>query len=318
MSQRVVPPAGRLVITMKARRAAAPTPTPTPTPVPRLSAPAIIQVENSPAGRPQSGLAAAAIVYEYVAEGGIGRFSVVFFGAPPPSQSVGPVRSVRTVTVALAGIYQGFVVYSGASTYISGLLSRASFPSFNEDKAAGNLFRISSRAPPHNLYTDGRHIASLAASAALTPVTYQLWPRTAHPAGGAPATRFTAPVSCFERPQFTWRADRGGFTRTEDTGLMLDPVTGQPLILPTVVVQPVAVTTDPNVVDVDGQLGVDHQVTGSGKAQVFSGGREYQATWTQPAHGPPQFALPDGSPAPIAPGEVWISLVPTGQPAVVG
>jgi hypothetical protein len=313
-ARRAATAAALLILTGCGQPAAAPT----PTPVPRLSAPAIIQVENSPAGRPQSGLAAGGIVYEYVAEGGIGRFSVIFFGAPPAAQSVGPVRSVRTVTVALAGIYQGFVAYSGASTYISGLLTRASFPSYNEDTAAGNLFRTSSRAPPHNLYTDGRHIANLAKSAALPPVGYQLWPRTARPVGGVPVTRFTAPVSFFERPLFTWRADRGGFTRTEDTGLVLDPATGQPLILPTVVVQQVAVTTDPNVVDVDGQIGVDQQVMGSEKAQVFTGGREYQATWTQPVHGPPQFALPDGSPAPIAPGEVWISLVPIGQPAVVG
>ncbi|HEX4579542.1 MAG TPA: DUF3048 domain-containing protein [Candidatus Dormibacteraeota bacterium] len=293
-------------------------PTSSPTPRPGLAAPAIIQVENSPAGRPQSGLAAANIVYEYVAEGGIGRFSLMFFGAPPPAQSVGPVRSARTVTVALAGLYQGFLAYSGASTYISGLLGRASFPSFNETTAQGNLFRTSSRAPPHNLYTDGQHIANLARLAAQPPVAYQLWPRTTHPTGGAAVTTFTAQVSFFERPLFTWQADRGGFTRTEDSGLVVDPVTQQPLILPTVIVQQVAVTTDPNVVDVTGQLGVDHQVTGSGKAQVFTGGREYQATWTQPAHGPPQFTLADGSPAPIAPGEVWISLVPTCQPAGSG
>lgn len=291
---------------------------PTPTPLPRLPAPAIIQVENSPAGRPQSGLAAANIVYEYVAEGGIGRFSLVFFGGPAAAQSVGPVRSVRTVTIALAKLFSGWIAYSGASTYISGLLSSASFPSYNEDSAKGNLFRTSSRVPPHNLYTDGQHIANLARMAARPEVTYQLWPRTAHPAGGVPVSRFSAAVSFFERPTFTWQADRGGFTRTEDTGLVTDPATQQPLILPTVIVQQVAVTTDPRVVDVDGQLGVDQAVTGSGKAQVFSGGREYATTWTQPDHGPPQFSLADGTAAPIAPGEVWIVLVPIGQAAVTG
>jgi Protein of unknown function (DUF3048) C-terminal domain len=88
-------------------------------------------------------------------------------------------------------------------------------------------------------------------------------------------------------------------------------------VLPTVIVQQVAVTTDPRVVDVAGHLGVDHRITGTGSAQVFTGGREYQATWTQPPSGPPQFTLADGTAAPISPGEVWISLVPIGQPAVV-
>ena len=296
---------------------ATPTPAPpTPTPIPPLAAPAIIQVENSPLGRPQSGLAAADIVYEYVAEGGIGRFSLFFFNAPPARQEVGPVRSARTVTVQLATIYHAFVGYSGASTYIGGLLARASFPSFDEDSARGNLFRISSRAPPHNLYTDGAHLANLAGLAGLPPVGYQLWTRTATAIGGLPVAGFTAAVSPFEQPRFTWRADSGGFTRTENTGLVVDPATRAVLILPTVIVQQVAVTTDTRVVDVDGHFGVDQMITGTGTAQVFTGGREYQATWTQPANGPPQYTLADGSPAPIAPGEVWISLVPLGQPAV--
>lgn len=300
---------------------ATPSPTPappTPTPIPPLSAPAIIQVENSSGGRPQSGLATADLVYEYVAEGGVGRFSVVFFTLPAPGQEVGPVRSARTVTLTLASLYHGFVAYSGASTYIGGLLRRASFPSFNEDTALGNLFRISSRSPPHNLYTDGAHIATLAGRAKLGSVGYQLWTRTASPVGGLAVTSFTAPVSVFERPRFTWVPRLNGFTRTEDTGPVLDPATSAPLVLPTVIVQQVAVTPDTHVVDVDGHLGVDHAIIGTGTAQVFTGGQEFPVTWTQGPSGPPQFALSDGSPAPIAPGEVWISLVPLGQPATLG
>jgi hypothetical protein len=297
---------------------ATPTPLPpTPTPIPPLPSPAIIQVENSADGRPQSGLAAANLVYEYVAEGGIGRFSLFFFGAPAAQQRVGPVRSARTVTIQLATLCHAFLAYSGASSYIYSLLRHAPFPSFDETSAQGNLFRISTRFPPHNLYTDGRHIAVLAGHAARAPVGYQLWTRTAVPAGGLPVTGFTADVSVFEQPRFTWRADLGGFTRTEDTGLVSDPTTGAPLVLPTVIVQQVAVTTDPRVVDALGHLGVDQRITGTGVAQVFTGGEEFQANWTQPATGPPQFTLADGSPAPIAPGEVWISLVPVGQPAPV-
>lgn len=276
----------------------------------------MVQVENSAAGRPQSGLAVANLVYEYVAEGGIGRFSLFFFGPPNPRQQVGPVRSARTVTLRLATIYHALLAYSGASSYIGGLLRRAPLPSYDEDGAHGNLFRISTRYPPHNLYTDGQHISNLAGFAKLPPVDYQLWTRTSNPVAGTPVTAFTVSVSVFERPRFTWRGDEGGFARTEDTGLVVDPTTAAPLILPTVIVQQVAVTTDANVIDVAGHLGVDQGIAGSGTAQVFTGGREYQATWTQPASGPPQFTLADGSPAPIAPGEVWISLVAVGQPAV--
>ncbi len=298
------------------RATAQPTTAPAPTPVPALLAPAILQVENSDAGRPQSGLGSANLVYEYVAEGGIGRFSVLFFGQPRAAQLVGPVRSVRTVTVQLAKIYQAYLAYSGASTYIKGLLHSAPFPSYDEDSAQGNLFRVSFRDAPHNLYTDGQHIANLAGRAALPYAAYHLWTRTTSaPDGGIPIGGFTAVVSPSEQPVFTWHAELGGFTRTESTGLVKDPATGAPLVLPTVIVQQVAVTTDPKVVDVDGQLGVDQAITTGGQAQVFTGGREYTTRWTQPANGPPQFTLADGTPAPIAPGEVWISLVQLGQPA---
>ncbi len=260
-------------------------------------------------------MGAADLVYEYVAEGGVGRFSLFFFTTPRAKQEVGPVRSARTVTIQLATLYHAFIAYSGASQYIGGLLHRAPFPSYDEDSARGNLFRIPARAPPHNLYTDGQHIADLGHLAALAPVSYRLWQRTSNPVGGMPVTSFTAPVSASERPIFTWQPTLNGFTRTEDTGIVLDPATGAPLILPTVIVQQVGVTTDPHVVDVDGHLGVDQAIAGSGAAQVFAAGREYAATWTQPASGPPVYTLADGTPAPIAPGEVWISLVPIAQPA---
>ena len=281
-----------------------------------LPAPAIVQVENSQDGRPQSGLDTASLVYEYVAEGGVGRFSLLYFGSPPPQQLIGPIRSARTVTVALARIYHAFVAYSGASHYITGLLRQSVYPSYDEDTSQAELFRIPTRFPPHNLYTDGRDLAGLASRAAIPPVTYQLWARTVAPPAGRPIHRFTAQVSFAERPLFEWRPDLGGFSRREDTGLVANPLTHTPLVVPTVIIQQVSVTTDYRVVDVAGHYGVDQAILGSGPAQVFCGGQEYPAMWTQPPDGPPQFTLADGSPAPIAPGEVWIALVPTGQAAV--
>ena len=86
------------------------------------------------------------------------------------------------------------------------------------------------------------------------------------------------------------------------------------MIVPTLIVQQVAVTPTSEVVDVNGVTGVDHQVTGAGQAQVFTAGREFDATWTQGSSGPPSFSVA-GQPAPIAPGLVWICLVPSGSAA---
>ena len=75
-----------------------------------------------------------------------------------------------------------------------------------------------------------------------------------------------------------------------------------------------AITPTSQVVDVNGQTGVDHDVMGGGKAQVFTAGREFDSTWTQNSSGPPSFTA-DKGPAPIAPGLVWICLVATGSVA---
>src|SRR5438874_9244725 len=97
------------------------------------SAPLLVQVENLPAARPQSGLQDAAIVYEYVTEGGISRFSVIY--TSPPQGRVGPIRSARLVTVSLAKIYGAALVFSGGSTYIKSQIQSAGIPHADENSA---------------------------------------------------------------------------------------------------------------------------------------------------------------------------------------
>lgn len=68
--------------------------------------PALVMVENHPDSRPQSGLTAADVVYESVAEGGITRFMGVFYCAAAASgNKIAPVRSARIYFVNLAAEY---------------------------------------------------------------------------------------------------------------------------------------------------------------------------------------------------------------------
>jgi len=132
-----------------------------------------------------------------------------------------------------------------------------------------------------------------------------------------PAASLTVPISYREQPSFTWDAGSAGWIRHEATGTFLDANTNNPVTPHTVIVQQVDIRTAPEVHDVAGELGVRHTLTGTGPAQVFSGGTEYDATWTQPAQGPARYTLLDGSPAPISPGLTWVCFVPTGSPATV-
>jgi hypothetical protein len=305
---------------------AAPTPTPTPvppTPTPKpivdgatYTAPAIVQVENLNAARPQSGLGSANVVYEYSAEGGISRFSAIYFSQP--QGQVGPVRSARLISPALTRQYGGTLIFSGSSGYVWGRMHTWGTPRFEENSAAGGLFRVGSRYAPHNLYTDGGRVDEMVHRSARPPVSYTLWDRATTGPGGAPVSGFTVPVSPSEQPSYGWDAGAGAWMRTEpDTGAFVDANNGKSVAAPTVVVMQVPAHLNPEDIE-DGccSQGWEYNLTGSGAAQVFTNGTGYNATWSATeSGGPPTFTVAGGAPAPVAPGLVWICVVPTGQAA---
>jgi hypothetical protein len=280
--------------------------------------PALVQVENDSGARPQWGLQDAAAVYEYLTEGGITRFSALYT-SPPPGR-VGPVRCVRRVTIHLAQEYGAVIVYSGASQPVQHALDASGLPHVDEQSAHGDLFRIGDRQAPHNLVTDGGHLRDLLQQFhASSSLPTSLWPRTSAPPStptGRPVSSFTVPFSDSERPSYSWDAAAAGWHRTEpDTGGAVDAASHAPVTAATVIVQQVDETETSDVEDVNNQHGLDITVTGSGPAQVFTAGREYDATWNQPASGPPSFQLSGGGAAPIAGGLVWICLVARGTTA---
>lgn len=81
--------------------------------------PLMVMIENHQDSRPQSGLQAADIVYEAVAEGGITRFMAVYYCGIVASQAdldnkydVGPVRSARTYFLDIASEYSDYPLYN--------------------------------------------------------------------------------------------------------------------------------------------------------------------------------------------------------------
>lgn len=313
------------VKTPKPHPSATPKPTPTPTtptpaPPPPVAAPYIIQVENLNDARPQSGLSTADIVYEYETEGGISRFSAIFFSTP--TATIGPIRSARLATIKLIGIYNATLVYSGASDFVAATLIDSGARQYNETSAQGALFRISSRFAPHNLYTDGAHFAPLAQRVGPQTTTYQLWNRTAIqalPPGATTMTKFTVPVSSSETPTFSYDLATGGYQRTEpDTGVLIDQDTQAPWEPKNILVLPVSVTTGPEVESGCCTYGLDFGLVATGPAQLMVGGQMYPITFNQGPTGPPVLTMANGQPAPVTSGQVLIELVKTGLTVTPG
>ena len=116
-----------------------------------------IMIENSTDARPQSGLNAAGIVYEAVAEGGITRFMAIYKGDLPAW--VGPIRSARQTFVHLARPYNCGYVHVGGATNAIDTLKTAGYRDLDGGWVEGQyVFRVTDRWAPHNVYTDASHL----------------------------------------------------------------------------------------------------------------------------------------------------------------
>jgi hypothetical protein len=113
--------------------------------------PLAVMVDNFPAARPQTGLAAADIVYEALAEGGITRFLAIYTGADP--ELVGPVRSARHYYVYWAAEYNAPVVHVMASDEGYAAFVNTGLPDLDEHRGDPGFQRSPDRPMPYNTYT---------------------------------------------------------------------------------------------------------------------------------------------------------------------
>jgi hypothetical protein len=293
-------------------------PTATPTPTPSRLGPAMVQVENSILARPQSGLQQADLVYEYLAEGGITRMTVIYF-KPSGSQRIEPVRSARPVTIHLWHAYHGVIFFSGANQKVLDMIGAEHIPALSESSDGGIYFaRDPSRRAPHNLYTDGDRLAQGLKKYAPR-VSYQL-PAPGTPAASpapAAANRFAFDQTNFHRVTYTYSAADSAFSYGTELGPLIDKNTGQPIKPVNVILVQVA-HHDAGFTDVLGAPAVDFDLHGAGPADVFTQGHRYMATWDlTDAEQPLKILGADGKPMHLPAGLTWIHLVDPGTPVTV-
>lgn len=115
--------------------------------------PLAVMINNAPAARPQSGMSAADIIIEVLAEGGITRF-IAIFQSEGGAETVGPVRSIRPYLIELGESYDGVLVHAGGSPEAYSILQKQRKQHMDEISNGGPYFwRSKDRKAPHNLYT---------------------------------------------------------------------------------------------------------------------------------------------------------------------
>jgi Protein of unknown function (DUF3048) N-terminal domain/Protein of unknown function (DUF3048) C-terminal domain len=304
-----------------------PSPTPTPTPDPtcpltgedvpsgiNIKKPAVaVKIENSPAARPQTGLADADVVVEEIVEGGITRFMVIFHCGS--NSHAGPVRSARFDDPKIAKPFTKILAYSGANSIVEGELANRKMIALDED--SGSAFF---RDPPgvfevHNLFVDTNQLRSLA-ERKVRPPSSEVFTFGELPEEAKKAKQVSVNFTASNTIEYRYR--RGLWGRWE-AGLPFLTSEGDQIAVPNVLIQQVRIDNSTRIFDVAGNPSPDIELAGRGKALLFRDGRVIKGFWDIAEEGAvPEFTTKSGEPMPFAVGPIWIELVPSKEGAVKG
>jgi hypothetical protein len=277
--------------------------------------PLAISIGDNAIARPQSGFSSASIVYQSYEEYGEDRYMMIF--QEGTASAIGGVRSGRPYYLRWAAEYKALYGHDGGDTKVRTVTVPAMASYFyNMDPGAGGscpYHRITTRAAPHNEYTNTADLIRCAASKGY-PATYQ----------GPPSRPFVADIPAAERPateavfvpyrtvsvSYQYYPENDSYVRILDGKLQIDPANNQQVIARNIVVMFQTVTND--YMDVNIQRVAIGNV-GSGKAIVFKEGKAITGTWKKASDTALTHYYDDsGNEIPFVRGEIFIQSVPPG------
>ena len=276
--------------------------------------PLAIMVENFPDARPQTGLDKASIVYESMTEGGITRFMAVY--GPYDAPKVGPVRSARTYFVDWAAEFNAFYAHVGGNLdaldkiKADGILDLDQFglgeTAYYREPKAGV-------ATEHTMYTSTDKLYKYAFDT-------KKWPKE----GSFKALKFTEPVAQEARTGgqtitidfssasylVSWNYDKekNVYLRSLAGSAHTDKLSGQQLSGTNIIVQSVERWDSPTSIN---ESGYAMKTIGTGKALIFSDGKQTTGTWSKTDRTSRTIFLDDkGKEISFIPGQFWVEIVP--------
>ncbi len=261
-----------------------------------------IMIENSPSARPQSGLFDAGVVYEAIAEGGITRYLAIYMETSP--DYIGPVRSLRPYYLDFVAPYDAGIVHAGGSA--QALAEVKNYRNLEAFQNPNYFQRISSRAAPHNLYTNRQKLLELQQSKGWGESNFTGFERKGK--AGSPAELPAANAidlsisSALYNVHYDYNADHNVYLRNLGGAPHIDEKTNAQ-IAPSVVVALVMSH------HYEGQYSV-YGDTGTGQMFVFQDGKVIPGTW-QKTNRDSQFKFTDegGAPLKLNPGQTWVTIV---------
>ena len=268
-----------------------------------------IKIENTPDAMPQWGITKADVVYEEIVNGGITRLAAVF-NSSAPSQ-IGPVRSVRPTDTQIIYPLGGILAYSGGAQYAIDSVRTAPVKLINESIAGTAMYRDLNRQAPHNLFAVGESLFTLG-GAPIPPLPLFTFRAAGRKVFGTRVTSFVVGFPSNFSTTWDWNSstkswDRSMFGNADITG------TGERESPKNVIVMFVNYTNG------IGTMNSYADLQGSGTAQIFTAGKELQATWSRgPSMSDPViYKTLTSKVIALTPGQTWVELINTGAKVTV-
>lgn len=269
-----------------------------------------IMIENSPDARPQSGLNAAGVVFEAIAEGGITRFLTLFQESQP--DYVGPVRSVRPYYIRWARGFDAAIAHVGGSAEALQMIRSPGYKDLDQFFNTAPYWRIPQRYAPHNMYTSVPKLLELEKSKGFTSSNFTGFPRKAEKPAATPTAKsidFTISSPLYYA-HYDYDATSNSYKRSEGGKPHIDEKSGaqlNPKVVIAIVLQ--------QGIDADG-IHTTYNAFGNGKAYIFQDGTVTEGTWSKENEGSQiRFGDANGSPIALNAGQTWITAV--GNPSYV-
>ncbi len=283
----------------------------------------IIKVSNwPPRVRPQHGVNAADVVYEYEAEGGVTRFAAIYRSQAP--QQVGSIRSARLLDIELIRMYAALLAYSGTSEPIRQIYINADYrnrllsPSLGHDCERAGFCRdetYAHRGYEHTLFANAQQLWDLAARLNVNQGYRALGFHFALQADAGGDTAHDTYTNWYNRTDARWQYDDASriYLRYADGAPHIDATDRQQLWADNLIYLQVLHFPRPDLFP-PGSPDESEEVVlqGQGNALVLREGRLYSGFWRRLSlrNGDAlELVHTDGTPIALKPGRSWITIM---------
>lgn len=277
-----------------------------------------VMIENLREVRPQSGLSAASVVYETLAEGGSTRFLAVFDPSATISEIM-PVRSARAYYLEWISEFGGLYAHAGGSPKALTIIrENADIHNLDALTSDGKYFwRDRSRSAPHNLVTSSEKMLFAlrdkgleGVAATFTPWRFKDDALLADRGADARTVSFNFSGGLTYRVDFTYKRNGNVYLRANAGQPHLDKNTGQQITAKNVIVQ---LVREPGY-DNTGKGRLDIYVGGTGNAWIFRDGQAVAGTWKKDSRtARTTYYDQSGAEIRLNRGATWVHVLPETQ-----